>query len=69
MSETKTVKVSEETHQDLTDLGSKGESYDAIIRRLIEKWEATELTDEQIDAAIRLRELVDTKVREARVEG
>ena len=66
MSETKTIKVSEETHQDLTDLGSKGESYDAIIRRLIEKWEATELTDEQIDAAIRLHEVVDAKVREAR---
>ena len=69
MGTTKYIKVSEETHQALTDLGSKGESYDAIIRRLIEKWEATELTDEQIDAAIRLRELVDTKVREARVEG
>ena len=35
MSETKTVKVSEETHQALTALGSKGESYDAIIRRLL----------------------------------
>lgn len=33
---TKYIKVSEETHQALTDLGSKGESYDAILVRLIE---------------------------------
>ena len=66
MSETKTVKVSEETHEALKALGRKGESYDTIIRCLIEKWEATELTDEQIDATIRLRDVVDAKVREAR---
>jgi len=39
LSETKTVKVSEETHQALTDMGRKGESYDAIIRRLLEEAE------------------------------
>ena len=38
MSETKTVKVSSETHQALTDLGRKGESYDVVIRRLIDEW-------------------------------
>jgi len=37
LGKTKYIKVSEETHQALTDLGRKGESYDAIIRRLIEK--------------------------------
>jgi len=42
LSETKTVKVSEETHQALTDIGRKGESYDAIIRRLMREKEIAE---------------------------
>jgi len=39
LSETKTVKVSEETHEALKALGRKGESYDAIIRRLLKEAE------------------------------
>jgi len=35
LSETKTIKVSVETHQALTALKRGGESYDAVIRRLI----------------------------------
>jgi len=36
LGKTKYIKVSEETHQALTTLGSKGESYDAILVRLLE---------------------------------
>jgi len=35
MSGDKLVRVSEETHQRLTDLGKKGETYDQIINRLL----------------------------------
>ena len=35
MSETKSMKVSVETHRALTAIGRKGESFDAILRRLI----------------------------------
>ena len=35
MSKDKLVRVSEETHQRLTDLGKKGETYDQIINRLL----------------------------------
>lgn len=33
----KTLKISEETHHALTQLGRKGETFDEIIRRLIDK--------------------------------
>jgi len=32
----KTLKINEETHKKLCDLGNKGESFDDIIKRLIE---------------------------------
>ena len=35
MSKDKLVRVSEETHQHLTDLGKKGETYDQIINRIL----------------------------------
>lgn len=35
MSETKTIKVSVETHKALTALKRGGESHDAVIRRLV----------------------------------
>ena len=35
MSETTTIKVSRETHQALLDMGRKGETFDAILRRLM----------------------------------
>ena len=42
MSETTTVKVSRETHDALTALGRKGETYDTIIRKLIRGWDVIE---------------------------
>lgn len=41
MSTTKYIKVSPETHQTLTALGRKGESYDAILVRLIAHYART----------------------------
>jgi len=32
----KTIKISEEVHEMLMGIGSKGESFDQIIRRLVE---------------------------------
>lgn len=32
----KTIRVSEQTREDLQGLGSKGDTYDDVIRRLIE---------------------------------
>ena len=37
MSEAPKIRVSPETRERLKDLGKKGESYDDVIRRLIEK--------------------------------
>ena len=34
------VKVSRETHRRLTDLGKKNESYDTVIERLLDFYEA-----------------------------
>ena len=39
MSEVKYIKVSPETHKRLTDFGRKGESYDAILVRLLKEAE------------------------------
>jgi predicted CopG family antitoxin len=38
MMETTVIKVKKETREMLKSLGRKGESYDDIIRRLIEAW-------------------------------
>ena len=62
MSETKTVKVSEETHHALTDLGRKGESYDAVIRRLILDHELLK------DYVARIKTL-ELKLQEKEAEG
>ena len=35
-----TIAIEKETRDYLKSLGSKGESYDAIIQRLISKWES-----------------------------
>lgn len=42
MSELKSLKVSTETHRALTDLGRKGETYDAILRRLMREKDIAE---------------------------
>ncbi len=48
MSLTKTIKISEETHKKLTDLGFKKETYDDIINRLIKNYDSDDhLTPEQ----------------------
>ena len=48
MSLTKTIKISEETHKKLTDLGFKKETYDDIINRLIKNYDSDDhLTTEQ----------------------
>ncbi len=33
----KTLKIKEETHKRLTDLGKKGESFDDLINRIIDE--------------------------------
>jgi predicted CopG family antitoxin len=33
---TKTIRVSDETHRILSELGSKGETFDQIIRKLVD---------------------------------
>jgi len=41
MSKDKFIRVSQKTHQKLTDMGKKGETYDQIINRVLEdalKW-------------------------------
>lgn len=35
----KHIKISEETHEKLTSMGKKGETYDDIISRLLEHYE------------------------------
>jgi len=35
----KTIRVSEETHEKLTELGKKGEAYNKIISRLLEQYD------------------------------
>ncbi len=43
LSKIKYIKVSEETHQALTDMGGKGDSYNDIIWRLIKHIETVDL--------------------------
>jgi len=43
MSLESTIKISPEARDALKDIGRKGESYDAVIRRLIKYWVLEEL--------------------------
>ena len=50
------IMVSKRTLDDLNQLRQNDETYNEVIQRLIEKWEATEIPDDQLDAAIRMME-------------
>jgi hypothetical protein len=41
MEEAVIIKVKRETREMLKSLGKKGETYDEIIRRLVEAWKST----------------------------
>lgn len=56
------MKVSKETHEALTALGRKGESYDAIIRRLLQAEQDLK------DARIRLA-YIETRLEEKEDSG
>lgn len=38
--DTTTIKISKEVREKLKAIGKKGETYDAVIRRLIKEWES-----------------------------
>jgi len=48
MPKDKLVRVTEETHQRLTDLGKKGETYDQIINRLLKDATDFKISKEKI---------------------
>jgi len=52
---TKRIRVSIETRQALQDIGKKGESFDAVIRRLIKYW----VLEESYEGAASILDLFD----------
>ena len=48
------ITVSARTRDQLNEIRRVGENDDELIQRLIEKWEATEIPEDQLGAAVRM---------------
>lgn len=67
----KTLKISEETHKRLKNLGSKGETFDDIIRRLLppERLRSSERREERMEKLKNLAKLARRKKKKELESG